>query len=337
MTGASVAQKSWGGAPLVDPLWVPPISHYAAAGTVDPQRWRSLLVSLRPTVRQFLIGGSTGDGWELDDQGFADLVRATLSPGLFGPDTKLLFGILRPTAEEIVARAGALKALLTERSENAPEIVGIAVCPPVLKDADQDTIRAHYRRVLDGTDLPVAIYQLPQVTGCTLAPDALAELTRDPRIVMFKDTSGADEAAFAGATAGITALRGAEGRYAEMLRPRGPYDGWLLSTGNAFSVPLRTIAGSLARDEVAAAQAASDRMSEVVSALFAAAAPLPFGNAFSNANRAADHVMAWGDGWITAPPPITISGRALPHSLIAEAASGLAALGCLPTHGYLRR
>ncbi len=84
------------------------------------------------------------------------------------------------------------------------------------------------------------------------------------------------------------------------------------------------------------AQAVSDKLAAVVQALFKSAAALPFGNAFSSANRAGDHVLAWGRDWRAAPPPRTISGKALPEALIAQAADGIEALGTTPERGYLK-
>ena len=331
----NIALRTHTDAPLADPLWVPLISHYSAPGHLDAKRWQAMIRSLSPYVSQFLAGGSTGDGWELDDAAFTDLVRAALAPDCFAPGATLLFGTLRATTEQVIARAQLLERLIASAPTPAASIGGIAVCPPIARDASQEVVLDHYERVIAATTLPVAVYELPQVTGCRVAPQTLVQLKANPRVTMFKDTSGEDVIAQAGAAEGIVALRGAEGKYADLLKPRGPYDGWLLSTGNAFARQLRVIAGNTLAHDLKTAQGQSDALTGVVQSLFAAAAHLPFGNAFSNANRAGDHVLAYGHAWREAPKPQTFSGGEIPESLLAEAAHGFERLGSFPEAGYL--
>ena len=69
----------------------------------------------------------------------------------------------------------------------------------------------------------------------------MQQLATNSRIIMFKDTSGEDTVAQAGGLGDVLLVRGAEGGYVEALRPEGPYDGWLLSTGNVFGPLLRRI------------------------------------------------------------------------------------------------
>src|SRR5260221_11694389 len=81
----------------------------------------------------------------------------------------------------------------------------------------------------------------------------------------------------------------------------------------------------------------SDRLSRQVAWPFAAAGPLPFGNAFSNANRAGDHILAWGSSWPSAPAPLTVSGHPLPRDLLAAAADSLARHPGILERGYMAR
>jgi dihydrodipicolinate synthase/N-acetylneuraminate lyase len=67
-----------------------------------------------------------------------------------------------------------------------------------------------------GLGLPTALYQLPQVTGNTMAPELVAGLAeRFSNLLLFKDSDGRDEVALSGQMpAEVTLLRGAEGDYA---------------------------------------------------------------------------------------------------------------------------
>jgi 4-hydroxy-tetrahydrodipicolinate synthase len=316
-----------------DRLWVPLLTHYrrtAAAVEADPDRIGAHVAFIRPSVRQFLIAGSTGDGWEMSFETLLDLVRLTRRDLFQG--TRLLFGALRPTTDGVIEWARRFEANLDQEGGVAGDYVGLAVCPPVDPQADQAAILAHFERVLDETRSPIAVYQLPQVTGCSIEPDTMRVLARQPRVLMFKDTSGTDAVAAAGFT-GATLLRGAEGDYLGSLALAGSYDGWLLSTGNALGTILRRILDRHGRDEHAQALRLSKALAILVEMLFAAAASVPFGNAFSNANRAVDHLWAHGREWPPRPPPLTASGNELPDDLLV-AADLVGHFPALPERGY---
>lgn len=317
-----------------DLLWVPILSHYRA-GAIDRDRMAAQIASVLPFERQFLVGGSTGDGWEHDDAAAAALTALAGDPAVFGPGTRLLLASLRPTTDAVVARAVAIERQLAAATGGAAEIVGLAICPPVDAAATQEQILRHYRAVMDATTLPIAVYQLPQVTGCAIAPETMRTLAAEPRVIMFKDSSGLDVVAKAGAAKGVVALRGAEGGFAEALAPEGPYDGWLLSSGNAVPEALRAIATHIGKGERDAAAALSARTTEAIGKLFEAVKALPFGNAFSNANRAADHIRAYRDAWRAAPPPVTLSGRPIPVDALAVAAAVVSPLLPEGGRGYL--
>jgi dihydrodipicolinate synthase/N-acetylneuraminate lyase len=246
--------------------------------TVDPKRIHAHLRHIRPFVRQFLIAGSTGDGWEMSIETFLYPVRLTRDRDLFH-GTKLLFGALRPTTNGVIEWAQRFEAVLEREGPVAGEYVGLAVCPPIDADADQELIVKHYQTILEQTHSPIAVYQLPQVTQCLIEPDTMRVLAQHPRITMFKDTSGLDAVASAGIN-GVTMVRGAEGSYLQNLSLAGLYDGWLLSTGNAFGPILRRILELYERGEHRRALHVSDILSLSIKMLFEEAATVPFGNPF---------------------------------------------------------
>jgi dihydrodipicolinate synthase/N-acetylneuraminate lyase len=319
----------------MDQLWVPVLTHYRN-GRPDVRRIGAHIRALRPQVRSILLAGLTGDGWELDDATFVELLTVLEDHASCPPEINVMIAILRNTTADVMARIERVKTFL-ESAKVAATFSGIAVCPPVDPDADQGAIFDHYDAVLEATPWPLAVYQLPQITGCTIQPQTLERLAgHSSKVVMFKDSSGADLVASSGRDFGaVKLLRGAEGDYADHLMPEGRYHGWLLSTGNAFARPLRTMLEQRAAGELKAARQVSERLTRAVSMLFAKAAELPYGNAFSNANRAADHVMAHGREWRAAMAPETISGQRLPVSLLETAERAIGELlGPLP-QGYV--
>lgn len=297
-----------------DGLWVPILTHYSGErpGAVDIGRTIAHLRAIRPSVRQIMLAGSTGDGWDIDAAGFDALINLAAKKEVLDLDLAVLFGALCPTTEDVVARLRHLEERLRVEPALAERCKGVVVCPPVDPAATQEAIKAHYDAIMAESTLPIAVYQLPQVTGCALAPQTLAELSRSSRVTMFKDSSGADAVAQSRLDFGnVWMVRGAEGGYAEALKPVGPYDGWLLSTSNAVAPHLRNILRLREAGDDAAARELSGRLSTAITAAFAAAQSEPGANAFSNANRAMDHIRAYGSAWRRQPLPRKVDGNVL--------------------------
>jgi 4-hydroxy-tetrahydrodipicolinate synthase len=323
-------------APQDDRLWVPLLTQYRRQGSaveIDPDRIAAHLSFIRPWVRQLLLAGSTGDGWEMSLDQLLSLVRLTSRPELF-EGTRFLVGALRPTTEGVIEWAQAVEREIEEMKSPAGEYRGLAVCPPIDANATQPEIVRHYERVLAETRSEIAVYQLPQVTQCSIEPETMRTLAANPRVTMFKDTSGKDAVALSGFT-GPKLVRGAEGDYVDMLQPTGLYQGWLLSTGNAFGSQLRRMLDLLEAGRRDEALAVSRVLTVVVNEMFTAAGKLPFGNPFSNANRAVDHLWAYGAGWAKAPAPLTISGNEIPQALLETASDIVGRFPRLPERGYL--
>ncbi len=319
-----------------DRLWVPLLTHFRRGGggtEVDGERTVAHLRALRPHVRQFLLAGSTGDGWELSQDHFSDIIRLARRADAFA-GCRLLIGVLRPDTDTVVAWARHVERSLERDGMPAGEHVGLAVCPPIDPGASQDTILAHYRAVLAATTSDLAVYQLPQVTGCAIEPETMRVLAREPRVTMFKDTSGEDAVTRSGLVSGVVMVRGAEGGYVDALRPTGGYDGWLLSTGNVFGPVLRRMLDLHAHGHRERAGALSAMMTTMIDALFREASAVPFGNPFSNANKAADHLLAAGRDWRARPLPVAVGGNDLPLTLLEAVEDLVGHFPAMAAQGY---
>ncbi len=323
-------------ADAADPLWVPLLTHYRPNGSVDLPRMAAHLQSLAPHVRQIMLAGSTGDGWEVDETQFEALLD--FAAGDLPVGTRILFGALRPGTDEVIARIARIEDRLSTNPALRDRFCGIVVCPPVDPEADQAQIAAHYAAVLSASTSDIAAYQLPQVTGCRMAPETLDTISAEPRITMFKDSSGEDHVAGSGHSfGGALLVRGAEGGYLDALSPRGPYHGWLLSTGNALAAPLRRILELDREGDASEAGALSAKVSDTVARVFAVAVDEGGANAFSNANRAMDHLRAYGSEWRNSPAALKVSGDSLSETLlerVSDIASGLLNVGL---DGYMQQ
>lgn len=331
----------------VPSLLCPPITHYDSEGALDAARTRSHMSVTAPYARCLLVPGSTGDGWELSPGEVRRLleIHAGLARDL---GYSILVGALHSDAAEarraVLDRLDLFKALAgtanAERALTASRVAGFTVCGPSGADLTQEAIEDSLRRILD-LGLPTAVYQLPQVTKNEISPAVMERLLEDyPNLWMMKDTSGSDRLVRAGfRRRGAIFVRGAEGDFASWLADKDgegerKYDGFLLSSANAFASSLAEMIRRIRAGDRRTASELSGRMDAVVRAVFAEAAALPFGNPFSNANKALDHVLAWG-GADRAPAPRTRSGSFLPAGLLSAAEVALRRGGFLPARGYL--
>lgn len=325
-------------------LWCPSLTHYDAAGRPDAQRIAKHLQTLAPYVKGLLVPGSTGDGWEMDPDEQQRVIELVLDvAGRL--NLRLLIGVLRRDAE--AARRGILETLhwlkgRTGRDDSfkamlAAGVCGVTVCAPTGKDLPQRQIRDRLVEILD-LGLPTALYQLPQVTLNEMAPETVAELAgRYGNFYLFKDSSGEDRVAGSGLDLrGVYLLRGAEGDYGRWLEYNGgPYNGFLLSTANCFPERLHRMIGHLEQGRTEEALLAIAPVEKVVARVFELVADLPYGNAFTNANKAIDHFLAHGREAGRVPPPRLHAGAGLPLSVLEATGQALGAAGLLPDRGYL--
>jgi dihydrodipicolinate synthase/N-acetylneuraminate lyase len=325
-------------------LWCPSLTHYADRGVLDRARMRAHLRFMHPWVRGFLVPGSTGEGWDMSEAQARELV-AFMIDEIRELRGHLLIGILATTVDEMLRRMEDTIDWLRRRTRQVDafeslarsSVCGFTVCPPSGSGLGQGRIRAGLERVLS-LGLPVALYQLPQVTRNEMSPETVAALSaKFPGFYLFKDTSGADRVATSGYREAFL-VRGAEGGYAShLVGAGGHYDGFLLSTANCFARQLGEMIDSLRGGKREGAEAFSSKLTAVCGELFEPAARVGYGNAFTNASKAMDHFFAHGAGAAKLAPPRLHSGKRLPTELIQAAGAALTRHGLMPESGYLGR
>jgi len=327
-------------------LWCPPLTHFDAARRIDLKRMEAHLAWMMPHVKGYLVPGSTGDGWDLDDAETDTVVRFAVDAAR-SKGVALLLGALRKKTVDVTAvidRYLDILGKLTGKTDplaalTAAGVSGFTVCPPAGKDLDQATIGAALEIVLD-RGLPVALYQLPQVTGNETEPGTFSRLVaKYPNLILFKDSSGADRIALSGVDAGgVFLVRGAEGDYAKWLKAGGgAYDGFLLSTANSFPAGLLAVVRGIREGRLEEAGKISAAISGAVGEVFALVGEIPCGNAFTNANKAIEHFMAFGPEAAGREGPMLHGGIRIPAGIIEATGRALRRHGLMPGKGYLER
>lgn len=325
-------------------LWCPPLTHFTPDGRIDEKRMRAHLRFLSPSIRAILVPGTTGEGWELSDSESARLLRFVVeaAPEF---DFRVLIGVLKPTADQMVETAQRIAAELGVPSSNKNgmhralaqrRIAGFTFCAP-RGSLSQAEIHAALDRVLS-LGLPSALYQLPQVTGNEFDPQTLQKLSRiHENLFLVKDSSGHDRVLTSGLDfGGLFFVRGAEGDYAKWYGEGAVgYDGFLLSTANCFPRELSILvdpsaSGSLRRE-------VSDEITSLINETFNAVQIVGEGNLFTNANKAVDHFNAHGPGALGLAGPRLHGGAVISAEVLAQVGKILERHGRLAAEGYLER
>lgn len=278
-----------------DPLWAPILTHYELA---DNLRLNKALIKkhmkwLEPSVKQFLVCGTTGDGWILSDKLINDWLEILTEKNFLTDQNKILFGAFGNTTKEVLHRAKLIEDYLTDHTCEA-SFFGLTLCAPVNETITQNEIIKHFEKIIENTLLPISIYQLPQVVKCEIKPETLKYLKDKfkKRIVLFKDTSDEDKVIDSKIDFGdLKFLRGAEKNYFNHIKPRGKYDGFLLSTANCFGKVLREILKEVEKNNFEKAENLSKKLSDIIGVSFDKGEKLNFGNPFSNVNKAFLHVI----------------------------------------------
>ncbi|MGA2333473.1 MAG: dihydrodipicolinate synthase family protein [Syntrophales bacterium] len=326
-------------------LWCPLLTHYRSDGTIDIDRMHLHFNHIVPWVKGFLIPGSTGDGWELTEDETLEVADFAIQQARTR-EISLLLGVLKADVDTMKRTISSMITMLQQNpteKEGAGQILkanhvcGFTVCPPGGKSLTQHQIEAGLSAVLD-MGMPIALYQLPQVTENEVAPETFERLVRKySNLIFFKDSSGKDSIAISAVhKGGVFLVRGAEGSYAQWLTGTGGcYDGFLLSTANCFSQNLSSLIESLEKNDQEKAREISEKLTIVVSEVFALVQPLPYGNPFTNANKAIDHFFAFGPSANTLDGPMLHEKIRLPHDVIQMTGAILTHYNLMPEKGYM--
>src|SRR5439155_2252326 len=179
-TQTAVERRKWLARLLPDgipALWCPLITHYDRDGAIDSTRVGAHLRHLSPYVKGFLIPGSTGDGWELSGAETRRLLEVAIEQ-ITKLNLHLLVGALKTEAEAALRTIGETMDWIETRADDGDResalaqtgACGFTICPPRGKELSEQQMSSALRSILE-TRVPIAIYQLPQVTQNEMTPE----------------------------------------------------------------------------------------------------------------------------------------------------------------------
>ncbi len=305
-------------------LWCPPLTHYKENGEIDKERMRMHFEYMKPYVNCFLVPGSTGDGWEMNDAEVKELLNFLLSEakkhkfwimiGALKTEKGETLQFIQKMVKEFVGENPTLDDFIQQR------ICGFAVTPPQGKNVSQEEIYKEFEPIFD-TGYPLALYQLPQITENEFSPRTFNKICdKYSNLYLMKDTSGNDRVVLSEFEArGVFMVRGMEGDYSEWIEPEGPYDGLLLSTANCFARELTEIIKQLEKGELNKAHKLSKTLTKAMDEIFEIVVEnLSFSNRFTNANKVIDHHLAYGENALKVSLPRSYGGNKFPEKVIQE-------------------
>jgi dihydrodipicolinate synthase/N-acetylneuraminate lyase len=326
-------------------LWCPPLTHFGTDGGIDFARMAAHFRNMSPWVGGLLIPGTTGQGWDLNDEESLSVTGFALQMSR-EYETRLLLGALRTdmtAVREMIDRMTTLiEKTVAMKGEtvdilSAAGVCGFAVCPPKDKSLSQTDIEAGLSTILE-MGLPVALYQLPSVTENEVAPEAFQRLVhRYPNLIFFKDSSGRDSIAASSVDkGGVFLTRGGEGDYIRWLKDAGgPYDGFLVSVANSFAPQLTSFKKYIESGDHQRAGEISERVTKALFETVALVGPLPCGRPYTNANKSIDHFFAFGRSAWAKEGPMLRGGVRIPSDILSATGDVLRKYGLMPEKGYL--
>ena len=166
------------------------VTPFDASGAVDlPLAGRLARHLVEQGSDGLVVSGTTGESPTLSWQEQLQLLQAVREA--VGSDAQVLAG----TGSNCTA-----EAVEATRQAAAAGADGALVVVPYYNKPPQDGLAAHFRAIAEAApELPLMLYNIPGRTGCSMAPETVAQLMDCPNVVSFKAASGTTEE--------VTALR----------------------------------------------------------------------------------------------------------------------------------
>ena len=169
------------------------------------------------------------------------------------------------------------EAVEATREAAAAGADGALVVVPYYNKPPQDGLAAHFRAIAEAApELPLMLYNIPGRTGCSMAPETVAQLMDCPNVVSFKAASGTTEE--------VTALRMACGSKLAIYSGDDGLTLPMMSVGavgvvsvasHVVGLQIRAMIEAYLQGDAAVALALHEQLQPLFKALFATTNPIP--------------------------------------------------------------
>lgn len=166
------------------------VTPFDAAGKIDFTAFETHLKNLRDAgVSGWVPCGSSGEYNFMSDEERDSVLQFVKD---FAKEGEVLIaGTNAPSTAGVIANTLRAKAMGYD---------AVLLATPFYTKPTQDELIAHFRAVLDATDMPIVLYSYPDKDGVELGWEVLDALADDPRIIGIKESSGSLQRAIGIAT-----------------------------------------------------------------------------------------------------------------------------------------
>ncbi len=243
------------------------VTPFDASGAVDlPLAGRLARHLVDQGSDGLVVSGTTGESPTLSWQEQLQLLQAVREA--VGADAQVLAG----TGSNCTA-----EAVEATREAAAAGADGALVVVPYYNKPPQDGLAAHFRAIAEAApELPLMLYNIPGRTGCSMAPETVAQLMDCPNVVSFKAASGTTEE--------VTALRMACGSKLAIYSGDDGLTLPMMSVGavgvvsvasHVVGLQIRAMIEAYLQGDAAVALALHEQLQPLFKALFATTNPIP--------------------------------------------------------------
>lgn len=150
-----------------------------SSGEVDYEALRRHVdFQCREGISAIVVCGSTGESHSMTEKEQLKVLEAALSAS--------------SGRAPVIMGTGAYdtrKAIDNAKNAKSAGAQGQLVCTPFYVRPPQRGLLAHFYQILDATDLPAILYDIPQRTGVSLDADTVAALSVHPNLAGIKEAS----------------------------------------------------------------------------------------------------------------------------------------------------
>ena len=166
--------------------------------------------------------------------------------------------------------------LETTRSVQEMGADAALIVAPYYNKPTQGGLVAHYETILEGTELPILLYNVPGRTASNIAAETTLRLAEHPRCVAVKEASGdlhQIQTILFNRPDGFLVLSGDDALTFAMMAHGG--DGVISVTSNVAPAAMKKLVDAVAKADLATARDVQARLLPLFDALFVESNPIP--------------------------------------------------------------
>jgi 4-hydroxy-tetrahydrodipicolinate synthase len=243
------------------------VTPFDASGAVDlPLAGRLARHLVEQGSDGLVVSGTTGESPTLSWQEQLQLLQAVREA--VGSDAQVLAGTGSNCTSEAVEAT---------RQAAAAGADGALVVVPYYNKPPQDGLAAHFRAIAEAApELPLMLYNIPGRTGCSMAPETVAQLMDCPNVVSFKAASGTTEEVTAlrlACSSKLAIYSGDDGLTLPMISVGAV--GVVSVASHVVGPQIRAMIDAYMQGDAAVALALHEQLQPLFKALFATTNPIP--------------------------------------------------------------